>query len=135
VLWARDGKVEHVPSLKIKPVDTVGAGDTFCGYLAQGLDAGMGSPRPSVGQRWLGRWPVSNPARSRRFRSQPMSTPVSDLSEAADPLDKQLEEAVGVDVLDDKGILGATGDLPPVDNRGAEGKIRAGFYFHVALAT
>jgi ribokinase len=22
-------------------VDTVGAGDTFCGYLAQGLDAGM----------------------------------------------------------------------------------------------
>ncbi|MEM5495712.1 ribokinase [Hoeflea sp. AS16] len=42
VLWARDGKVEHVPSLKIKPVDTVGAGDTFCGYLAQGLDAGTG---------------------------------------------------------------------------------------------
>jgi ribokinase len=41
VLGARDGKVEHVPSLKIKPVDTVGAGDTFCGYLAQGLDAGM----------------------------------------------------------------------------------------------
>jgi ribokinase len=41
VLWARDGKVEHVESLKIKPVDTVGAGDTFCGYLAQGLDAGM----------------------------------------------------------------------------------------------
>ena len=41
VLWARDGKVEHVPSLKIKPVDTVGAGDTFCGYLAQGLDSGM----------------------------------------------------------------------------------------------
>jgi ribokinase len=23
-------------------VDTVGAGDTFCGYLAHGLDAGMG---------------------------------------------------------------------------------------------
>ena len=41
VLFAREGKVEHVPSLKIKPVDTVGAGDTFCGYLAQGLDAGM----------------------------------------------------------------------------------------------
>lgn len=39
VLWARDGQVEHVASLKIKPVDTVGAGDTFCGYLAQGLDA------------------------------------------------------------------------------------------------
>ena len=41
VLWAKDGTVAHVESLKIKPVDTVGAGDTFCGYLAQGLDAGM----------------------------------------------------------------------------------------------
>ena len=41
VLWALDGKIEHAASLPIKPVDTVGAGDTFCGYLAQGLDAGM----------------------------------------------------------------------------------------------
>lgn len=41
VLWARDGEIAHVEALKIKPVDTVGAGDTFCGYLAQGLDAGM----------------------------------------------------------------------------------------------
>ena len=31
-----------VPALKIEPVDTVGAGDTFCGYLAAGLDAGLG---------------------------------------------------------------------------------------------
>jgi ribokinase len=30
-----------VPALKVKPVDTVGAGDTFCGYLAAGLDAGL----------------------------------------------------------------------------------------------
>lgn len=30
-----------VPSLKIEPVDTVGAGDTFCGYLAAGLDRGL----------------------------------------------------------------------------------------------
>jgi ribokinase len=30
-----------VPALPIKPVDTVGAGDTFCGYLAAGLDAGL----------------------------------------------------------------------------------------------
>lgn len=29
------------PALKITPVDTVGAGDTFCGYLAAGLDAGL----------------------------------------------------------------------------------------------
>ncbi|NGP16883.1 ribokinase [Devosia aurantiaca] len=30
-----------VPAHKVKPVDTVGAGDTFCGYLAAGLDAGL----------------------------------------------------------------------------------------------
>ena len=31
----------HVPALDIQPVDTVGAGDTFVGYLAAGLDAGL----------------------------------------------------------------------------------------------
>jgi ribokinase len=30
-----------VPSPRITPVDTVGAGDTFCGYLAAGLDRGL----------------------------------------------------------------------------------------------
>lgn len=30
-----------VQALKIKPVDTVGAGDTFCGYLSAALDAGL----------------------------------------------------------------------------------------------
>ncbi len=30
-----------VPALKVTPLDTVGAGDTFCGYLAAGLDAGL----------------------------------------------------------------------------------------------
>jgi ribokinase len=30
-----------VPALKITPVDTVGAGDTFCGYLGAGLDASL----------------------------------------------------------------------------------------------
>ena len=30
-----------VPALKIAPVDTVGAGDTFCGYFGAGLDAGL----------------------------------------------------------------------------------------------
>ena len=33
--------VFSVPALPITPVDTVGAGDTFCGYLAAGLDAGL----------------------------------------------------------------------------------------------
>ncbi|MEP3437972.1 MAG: ribokinase [Hoeflea sp.] len=41
VLAARDGEITHTAALPITPVDTVGAGDTFCGYLAQGLDAGM----------------------------------------------------------------------------------------------
>lgn len=31
----------RVAALPITPVDTVGAGDTFCGYLAAGLDAGL----------------------------------------------------------------------------------------------
>uniref|UniRef100_UPI002898773B PfkB family carbohydrate kinase n=1 Tax=Tianweitania sp. TaxID=2021634 RepID=UPI002898773B len=31
----------RVPALSIKPVDTVGAGDTFCGALAAGLHAGL----------------------------------------------------------------------------------------------
>ena len=35
------GQHISVPALPIKPVDTVGAGDTFCGYLAAGLDAGL----------------------------------------------------------------------------------------------
>jgi ribokinase len=33
--------VLQVEALKIAPVDTVGAGDTFCGYLAAGLHAGL----------------------------------------------------------------------------------------------
>jgi ribokinase len=33
--------VISVPALAVEPVDTVGAGDTFVGYLAAGLDAGL----------------------------------------------------------------------------------------------
>jgi len=36
-----EGKLLAIPALPVKPVDTVGAGDTFCGYLAAGLDAGL----------------------------------------------------------------------------------------------
>lgn len=39
---AAEGNVLHrTKGLKIEPVDTVGAGDTFCGYLAASLDAGL----------------------------------------------------------------------------------------------
>ncbi len=37
----RGGNVHRAKGLKIEPVDTVGAGDTFCGYLAASLDAGL----------------------------------------------------------------------------------------------
>jgi ribokinase len=40
-LAVADGKVQSVPALAIDAVDTVGAGDTFCGYLAAGLAEGM----------------------------------------------------------------------------------------------
>ena len=36
-----EGKLLRIAALPIKPVDTVGAGDTFCGYLAAGLNAGL----------------------------------------------------------------------------------------------
>lgn len=36
-----EGETISVSALKITPVDTVGAGDTFVGYLAAGLDAGL----------------------------------------------------------------------------------------------
>jgi ribokinase len=35
------GEVISVPAMKVTPVDTVGAGDTFVGYLAAGLEAGL----------------------------------------------------------------------------------------------
>ena len=41
VLAADGGELFHTPATPITPVDTVGAGDTFCGYLAAGLDAGL----------------------------------------------------------------------------------------------
>jgi ribokinase len=41
VVAVRDGKLFRASGLKIIPVDTVGAGDTFCGYLVAGLDSGL----------------------------------------------------------------------------------------------
>jgi ribokinase len=35
-----DGAIVHAPSLSIACLDTIGAGDTFCGYFAAGLDLG-----------------------------------------------------------------------------------------------
>jgi ribokinase len=36
------GEMIAVPAMKVTPVDTVGAGDTFVGYLAAGLETGLG---------------------------------------------------------------------------------------------
>lgn len=41
VVAVRDKKLARAEGLAIEPVDTVGAGDTFCGYFAAGLDAGL----------------------------------------------------------------------------------------------
>ncbi|MER9972281.1 ribokinase [Mesorhizobium sp. M0085] len=41
VLAATPDDLLMVPALKISPLDTVGAGDTFCGYFAAGLAAGL----------------------------------------------------------------------------------------------
>ncbi|MET0747549.1 MAG: ribokinase [Rhizobium sp.] len=41
VIAIRDGVVSRAKGLVIEPVDTVGAGDTFCGYFAASLDAGL----------------------------------------------------------------------------------------------
>lgn len=41
VLAATPDDLLMVPALKITPLDTVGAGDTFCGYFAAGLAAGL----------------------------------------------------------------------------------------------
>ena len=41
VIAMRDGKTFRASGLVIEPIDTVGAGDTFCGYLAAGLDQGL----------------------------------------------------------------------------------------------
>ena len=42
VIAIRKNEIFRADGLAIEPVDTVGAGDTFCGYLAASLDAGLG---------------------------------------------------------------------------------------------
>jgi ribokinase len=42
VVAIRRNEIYRAEGLKIEPVDTVGAGDTFCGYLAASLDSGLG---------------------------------------------------------------------------------------------
>ena len=41
VVAIRDSRFYAAQGLKIEPVDTVGAGDTFCGYLAASLEQGL----------------------------------------------------------------------------------------------
>lgn len=39
--WHEGGQVVRVPALRVAPVDTTGAGDTFAGYLIAGLAQGL----------------------------------------------------------------------------------------------
>ncbi len=39
--WYGRSSVEHFDAIKVEPVDTTGAGDTFTGYVLAGLDRGM----------------------------------------------------------------------------------------------
>ncbi len=41
VIAIRDGQISRAQGLVIEPIDTVGAGDTFCGYFAASLDEGL----------------------------------------------------------------------------------------------
>jgi ribokinase len=45
VIAVSPGEKLAIPALKVKPVDTVGAGDTFCGYLATSLASGLSLER------------------------------------------------------------------------------------------
>lgn len=43
-LWFHEGRETSFPALRVTPIDTTGAGDTFTGYVLAALDAGAPMP-------------------------------------------------------------------------------------------
>jgi ribokinase len=43
-LWLHGGREERFEALRVMPVDTTGAGDTFTGFVLAGLDGGLEMP-------------------------------------------------------------------------------------------
>ena len=73
VLAVDDGRTETAPALQVEAVDTVGAGDTFCGYLAAGSRGGHAA-REGAGLRRRGRQPRLH--EGRRAAGDPMRAEV-----------------------------------------------------------
>ena len=41
IVLVRDGAAKHIPAPRVTAIDTTGAGDCFCGYVAAGLATGL----------------------------------------------------------------------------------------------
>ena len=81
VIAIEGGRTERAPALPVNAIDTVGAGDTFCGYLGAALAEGMAlSGGASAWQRPPRASPARRRARSRLSLTVARSTENSDFT-------------------------------------------------------